>query len=159
MAAPDFKARVGGPGAMSQRTDKSGNQPVRVATGQPYGSAKQQESLQQAVSLPQDAGPQGGPAGLTGASGGVSGESTDLLALLGGPGTMRPDEPINTFIPEQPDPKTISSRELVMELEQLIQSSPGGQVPEKVLQLYYDLRDESNVAFGAQDHEVSALDR
>jgi hypothetical protein len=53
--------RQGAPGtAYTNRTDLNTNrsaQPIRVATGQPYGEAGKQRAAQQAVALPQEGGP------------------------------------------------------------------------------------------------------
>lgn len=56
MTMPD-PVGVSGPGAMSERIDK---QPLRDATGLPYGEAGQLHSAQQQAPLP-ESGPQGPP--------------------------------------------------------------------------------------------------
>lgn len=70
---PSGGPRVGAPGtAYSQRSDLN-QQPVRTATGQPYGAAGQQRAAQQAQPLPQQQPPN--------------------LGDLHGP-TARPEEPV-----------------------------------------------------------------
>lgn len=71
---PSGGPRVGAPGATySNRTDLN-QQPIRTATGQPYGVAGQQRAAQQAAPLPQKAPPPN-------------------FADLHGP-TARPEEPV-----------------------------------------------------------------
>lgn len=64
--APDYKARTAGPGKASARTDLSGNQPLRVPTGLPYGEAGRLRTLQQAISLPEASAPGIQPVPLSG---------------------------------------------------------------------------------------------
>ena len=89
---PKRPAPVSGPGAQSQRTDGgpgSKSQPLRTATGGPYGSAKASEDQQKAAPLattdstpPGAAG--GGAAPAMPSAGGVFGAPTD-----------RPGTPLN----------------------------------------------------------------
>ncbi len=68
---PQNPAPVSGPGALSRRTDGgpgSKTQPIRVATGQPYGARKALTTQQQAAPLPdrRPTGPAEGPQGPAG---------------------------------------------------------------------------------------------
>lgn len=91
---PRQPAAVSGPGALSQRTD-GGVQPIRVASGQPYGARKALEQMQRSAPVPEAPGPAGavspaspapaGPASLFDAP------PTNPLATLHSPqGAARP---------------------------------------------------------------------
>ena len=100
---PKRPAAVSGPGAQSQRTDGgpgSKSQPLRTATGGPYGSAKASEDQQKAAPLATSESPIPPGAGGGGAPSlpaeGVFGAPTDrpgtpLNAGLGGPSQMPMD--------------------------------------------------------------------
>lgn len=99
--APDYRQRVAGPGAQSQRTDLAGNQPIRIPTGQPYGDAKRNEQLQQMTRLPQVETPEVAPAGgappssaAGGAPGMVPPDPGAILGLLSGHPTDYPEQPM-----------------------------------------------------------------
>jgi hypothetical protein len=95
--------RSGTPGkAYSQRTDlqrnPGPNQPIRTATGQPYGVAQQQREAQQAVPLPQ-APPPPKPRAAPVQTAPLPGELPPLNAP-----TDRPSEPLTAGIPFGPGP-------------------------------------------------------
>lgn len=99
---PNKPAPVSGPGALSARTDGgpgNASQPVRVATGQPYGVAGALAAQQQAAPL---ATSQPAPAAAPSA-----GRSPLPVANAFAP-TRRPDEPVNrgltqpSLFPEDP---------------------------------------------------------
>lgn len=54
---PAKPAAVSGPGALSRRTDGGAGQPIRLATGQPYGQRADLETQQQAAPLAAGGGP------------------------------------------------------------------------------------------------------
>jgi hypothetical protein len=136
---PDYRVRVGGPGRMSQRNDMQGNQPIRVASGQPYGSRDQMEGAQQAVRLPQAGGPMGGPSGQ-GPRMSSDGTPVDPLALFGAD-SQRPDEPITQGLDELgPEAEPVHRRQMMEALELLMQSLPQPSAP--LMNLYLELRGE-----------------
>ena len=101
----------------ARRTDLD-QQPVRTATGQPYGQGKQLAEAQGAVPLPQSPGPAAGP----GAGSTPPGPGADPLGLAAqmtppGPGlsgpTMRPHEPVTAGLDQGvgPDSSILGLRE------------------------------------------------
>jgi hypothetical protein len=157
-----FPAAGSPPGKSSQRADLSPaarNQPIRIGTGQPYGSAKQEEQLQQARRL-EDRSGAGPPPSAPGAvgppaappeqatpgpvSGGVSPGLTthprDILATIGGHPSNFPDRPVTFGVP-MGSPKTTSIHSVLADLEDLMHRSP--TVPTTVIDLYQRLRDEA----------------
>ncbi len=109
---PKNPAPVSGPGAQSRRTDGgagSKGQPLRVATGQDYGDAKEIEEQQKAAPLAATS-PPGLPAGPpSGGEGGVLGP---------GPGSVfgpseRPGTPLNAGLPQPGQPSPLDGETLV----------------------------------------------
>lgn len=104
-ATPTSPAPVSGPGALSQRTDGgpgSESQPIRVASGQPYGDRQALEGQQQSAPLPvaqTGGGPSPGP-GAAVPGGMPSVEGLFAPSAMPGPGGPAPD---NSFVPEDPD--------------------------------------------------------
>jgi hypothetical protein len=98
---------VAGPGALSQRTDLQGSQPIRVATGLPYGEAGKQRMLQQQIALP-ETNPLQAPAGAVNPSGNPPNATSQpvdprqLLSMVGGHFTDYPEQPLGA-----PQPKKI----------------------------------------------------
>lgn len=102
--APDMVARVGGPGALAKRTDLQGNQPLRVPTGLPYGSAGQIRTLEQTVNLPQATptpNPAVGAQGPNVSGGGGQMDPRALLSLVSGHGTDYPENPLGEAQPKK----------------------------------------------------------
>ena len=103
-ATPAKPAPVSGPSALAQRTDGgpgSESQPIRVASGQPYGQRQALEGAQRAAPLPVSGqGPPtpGGPPQAPGAM--PSTEGLFAPSNIPGPGGPAPDR---SFIPEDPD--------------------------------------------------------
>jgi len=92
--------RVGTPGRQYANRSDLTAQPVRVATGQPYGEAGAQAAAQRAVPLPQTPGPPTVAAAppVSGPPGGpYPGEVTSLQAP-----TQRPNEPLTHGLPMGP---------------------------------------------------------
>lgn len=104
-ATPANPAPVSGPGALSQRTDGgpgSESQPIRVASGQPYGQRQALEGAQQAAPLPV-AQTGGAPSPGSGAAPPGGMPSMDgLFAPSAIPGSGGP-APDNSFISQDPD--------------------------------------------------------
>lgn len=157
-----FPAAGSPPGRSSQRADLSPaarNQPIRIGTGQPYGSAKQQEQLQQARRLEDRSGagpPAAGtpPTGVApvpaqvnaptvpGPGGAFPGPTThprDILATIGGHPSAFPDRPVTFGVP-MGNPKVGSIHAVLADLEDLMHRAP--VVPQTVVDLYTRLRDE-----------------
>lgn len=160
---PDARYPAAGspPGKSSQRADLSPaarNQPIRIGTGQPYGSAKQEEQLQQARRLEDrsGAGPGVPPIGAAGPPAAPVQEPTpggapapgsfsathprDILATIGGHPSNFPDRPITFGVPLG-SPKTTSIHSVLADLEDLMHRAPS--VPTTVVDLYQRLRDEA----------------
>lgn len=159
---PDARFPLAGspPGKSSQRADLSPaarTQPVRIATGQPYGSSKQQEQIEQARPLVnRGAGPGVPPTGAAGppaappeqAPGPVAGgvppglttHPRDILATIGGHPSNFPDRPVTFGVPVG-SPKTTSIHSVLADLEDLMHRAPA--VPTTVVDLYQRLRDEA----------------
>lgn len=161
---PDARFPLAGspPGASSKRADLSPaarNQPVRIGTGQPYGSAKQQEQLQQARPLQDRSGPgpppvpagppsgavpaqPGAPNSVAGAGGAFRSTThpRDILATIGGHPSAFPDRPVNFGVPSG-NPKVGSIHAVLADLEDLMHRAP--VVPQTVVDLYTRLRDEA----------------
>lgn len=163
---PDARFPLAGspPGRSSQRADLSPaarTQPIRIGTGEPYGSAKQQEQLQQARRLQdrsgagtgaQTATPSGPPTaapapegastapGPGGAFPGVTTHPRDILAAIGSHPSAFPDRPVTFGVP-MGNPKVGSIHAVLADLEDLMHRAP--VVPQTVVDLYTRLRDEA----------------
>ena len=88
---PKRHAPVSGPGAQSQRTDGgpgSKSQPLRTATGGPYGSAKASEDQQRAAPLATADTPPG-------VAGGAAPEAMPSAEGVFGAPTNQPGTPLN----------------------------------------------------------------
>lgn len=166
---PDARFPMAGspPGRGSQRADLSPAarfQPVRIGTGQPYGSAKQQEQMQSArplanraavagvpnpITSPQQggggaAGPQPTPPSVAGPPGAplpATGlHPRDVISTLASHPSAFPDRPVTFGVPSG-NPKQTSIHAVMADLEDLMARSP--QVPQPVMDLYLNLRDEA----------------
>jgi hypothetical protein len=103
-STPAKPAAVSGPSALSQRTDGgpgSKTQPIRVASGQPYGDRQALVQAQQSAPLP--VAPGGPPAGGSAAPAqAVMPDPNRLFAPSNRPGPGGP-APQRQFIPEDPN--------------------------------------------------------
>lgn len=105
------------PGAASSRTDGgpgSKSQPLRVASGQPYGSRKAQEAQQQAAPLPvaPQAGGSTAPGGSAQAPPGPSANPADALFAP----TARPNEPVTAGLGPVPARITNPNPDMALQL-------------------------------------------
>lgn len=94
---PTKPAAVSGPGRLARRTDSPATQPVRLATGQPYGARTAMQAQQQAA--PMAAAVRPGMAGPP--TGGGAQPAGSPLPSVFRP-TDRPNEPITAGIPFGP---------------------------------------------------------
>lgn len=150
---PDYEARTSGPGSLAKRTDLQGSQPIRVATGQGYGSAKQQEQMQQAVRLPSQT--QGGTSppsgGTSGASGAPVGPSPrELLGMLGGAPTAYPEAPLSAPRPRPPTATLAMKADALRYLAALPFASP------EISEMLHEVENEIN-ALGSEPFDVGAF--
>ena len=81
---------VSGPGALSQRTDRSPSQPMRVPTGMPYGDATSMHQAEQAAPMAATTQAANVPPAAVGAP---SAPPSSPPALLSDP-SQRPHEPV-----------------------------------------------------------------
>lgn len=128
---PDNKPRVSGPGAFARRSDMDGSQPIRAPSGGDYGDRQALENQQQAVSVPE-----GGPLG----EGSSAGPPADLMGLLGGIDTQRPDEDITTGVKSTPT-QTFTAQQAADALAEMIADLP--EVSSGMLKMYQELRREA----------------
>lgn len=106
---PKRPAPVSGPGAQSRRTDGgagSKGQPLRVATGQDYGEAKEIEEQQKAAPLATTS------PGLPPADGGGGGALPPGVGGVFGP-TERPGTPLNAGLAQPGQPSPLDGETLV----------------------------------------------
>lgn len=150
---------VSSPGRGSKRTDLNpSNRPMRIATGQAYGSSKQQEQMQQARQQPPSSAtpPQPAqPAAPTpsGAQAGAGMDPRAILKMVGAHPTQFPGDPIGR--PSQTRrPSQISAEEASMALEMLVANAAGG-VSQSTLSLLNDLKREAlyspSMSFDGED--------
>ena len=107
---PKNPAPVSGPGAQSRRTDGgagSKGQPLRVATGQDYGEAKEIEEQQKAAPLA--TATTGSPAGPP--SGGEGGAPPELGGVFGP--SENPGTPLNSGLPQPGQPSPLDGETLI----------------------------------------------
>lgn len=124
---PDYRTRQ--PSATGgARTDmQDGSQPVRVATGQPYGERKALEGAQQAVPLPREGS---SPASRMR----PAPRRPGVPKMLGKHGSLRPDQPISAGRDKFSGQGVPVSRQVLTQaLETIIRSSD--VVPVGLMQL------------------------
>lgn len=147
----DFQQRTGGPGRFSARTDLSGNQPVRVPTGLPYGEAGKMRALQQTIALPESGGP--GPA----------------MPPTPNGGGLAPAPPVDPAMakdvlravsdsPMERSKRQVTAETAALALENLIASTPGG-VSATLMGYLMELKRESLRAPRSQLAELDLDDR
>lgn len=104
-STPAKPAPVSGPGALSQRTDGgpgSQNQPIRVASGQPYGQRQALEGAQRAAPLPATTGSAGSTAAPAASPQGLMPDIDGLFAPSTRPGPGGP-APTRQYVPDDPN--------------------------------------------------------
>lgn len=142
---PDYRARVGGPGPMAERTDMQGSQPIRVPTGLGYGEAGQIRAAQQSMRLPEQTQGLVAPEAAAGSPAGAMAPQAaqgapDLLQLLAHP-TLRPEEPVTMGAGIAPNIRQQSLQDVIHGLEDLMHNST--TVPTSVMEIYQQLRQEA----------------
>lgn len=154
-----FPGTSTGPGRSASRTDlapgASLQQPMRIPTGQPYGSAKQVEQMQasrplqngqaasaqavtaaaRSISMPK---PQPHPGGRF-AQQAVQASPQDILGAVGSHPSRFPGRPVNYGVATG-TPRVQSAKELLAHVEALMQGAKA--VPANVIRLYNGLRAE-----------------
>lgn len=109
---PAHPAPVSGPGRLSRRTDSAATQPIRVASGQPYGARQAAIASQQAAPLPAAA-----PVRRNAPAGAPAAPAPGLPSVFRP--TDRPREPITAGIPFGPgasgaSPSPLDDAELIL---------------------------------------------